>query len=95
MDLESLSNLSSTACLIIMTIWAVTKGVPSLLEKFSVQINQQRLEFRTELAEHREQSRAIAESGHAAVNRLADAFKELKDELREERRHRQPGAPLP
>ncbi len=82
------AELGAVGCLIVTVLWLVTKGFPAVVERFTIEAASCRKEFREELKEHREQSRALAESGHSAVNRLADSFDELKNELRRDFRER-------
>lgn len=84
-DMDGLApwaELGAVGCLIVTVLWLVTKGFPAIVERFTAEAATCRKEFREELKEHREQSRALAESGHNAVNRLADSFDDLKDELK-------------
>ena len=76
------AELGAVGCLIVTVLWLVTKGFPAIVDRFTIEAATQRQEFREELKEHRDQSRELAESGHAAVHRLADSFDELKDELK-------------
>jgi cytochrome b len=74
-------NLSAVGALITCMIWGITKGLPALVERFTDAMVQQRADFREELKEQRLQSRSLAQSGHVAVNRLSDAFNELRVDL--------------
>ena len=82
------ANVSAVGCLILVVVWGITKGLPSLLANFKDELKAQRSDFREELKEHREQSRTLAESGHAAVNSLASSFDKLSvslDQLKDSR----------
>ena len=93
--MEQWANLSASGAVILCLVWGITKGLPHLIQQFREDSAQQRAEFKEELQEqrssfqeelrsHRDQSRALAESGHQAVNNLAEAFNGLKTELQKE-----------
>ena len=90
---EGWSNLTALGALIVCMVWGVTRGIPGMLQKFveesekqrdtfSQDLDQQRNDFRDELKEYREHSRVLAESGHAAVQKLAGSINDLRTDLK-------------
>lgn len=93
-DLVAWAQLGAVGVVTALLVWIITKGVPGLLDKFDKRLDDkeaiyredlkaQRADFREELKAHRDQSQAIATSGHESVKELAAQVSELKQEIKE------------
>ena len=94
-DVGQWMNGSAFAVLAALIYWAVTKGLPGLLDSHSDSLAaartdykeesaEQRVAFREEMALQREQSRELATSGQEAVKTLSTSIDRLRKELKRE-----------
>lgn len=86
--IEQWGNLSAMAAIIVVFVWLIVKGWPSIQKQFADELKGQRAEFREELAAGREQSRILASSGSQAVSDLAQSFEGLKHAIEANTRQR-------
>jgi hypothetical protein len=90
--LDQWSNLSALGCLILCCIWVVTKGFPSLLQRyteeserqrldFGEQIKLQRSDFREELSAQRNSFSNELSLNRTAISTLSNSVDQMRERL--------------
>lgn len=75
------TNLTAVGTLIVVVIYLITKGLPSMLSKFSETLEKQRNDYRDEMRLHREESTLLIRDGHEAINNLSKNVQQLTEKL--------------
>lgn len=90
--IDQWSNLSALGCLILCCVWAVTKGFPTVLQRyteesarqradFGEQIKMQRSDFREELSAQRTSFSTELSLNRTAINSLGNSVDQIRDRL--------------
>ena len=75
------ANLTAVGALIVVVLYLITKGLPSMLEKFAAILQEQRNDYREEMRLHREETSALVKDGHVAIDKLATNIQDLTGKL--------------